>query len=826
VVHSPIDANLWDDSVRVLAIDGNLYRYPPAFQRLTALGEIDDDTVLIGNSISAVPDSIHQIWAFDRTTRQITQFESACVDDDYLFAGELIDEPWTIVVSDDQAVLCHHSTGERSEPLPPDYLWVIDHFGIGPEPILSVSPDRRYVAFLGQIGLEPQAESSRNLELFSYDTVSRQIITLGRFNAQSSLQFDAWAGNQVTLHTGETCSVCGHSVYIADVSMPDSIEDAFGYLNIRGPAYFGDPPRYVFGIGNPSAIATCGHSVYDLATRTMTETQLGGCRPDFGSIDGVAYYRNVPERGSLGPTSDCCDIIPAEVPTVPVLRYDARTGESEEIYVGEVEQVVWVSSDERYAILLEDTNGIIDNVPYSRFPVEPQYGFTYLKLVDLVAGHGLTAVVNAAEWTQFTIIPVNDREFIMIDCSSEMCGGPVTVRATYLTVDDDGQLHEERLLHDFVIGATPDLSGILYWTHPYPPNLPLPEQTETLTGVGVYDIETGETYQLINPLDPALYRIDVQRRQDGRLHVQVSPRFDADLNSEAIFSHGQFSVYFETGEAPVVRIQHSFPAVGDYACLLYTGMVAANLRVLPGGDQERFGATIRGQTLLADGQAISPNDNLTWWRLADGGWVRSDFTMESSACAAVPTVDPTLNEGRIPFLQGAAVTCTVTTLAGVNLRSGAGVEFEAIGSAAENTPLLADGYQRSTSDLTLWWRLTTGEWVRDDFVQEDEGCAEVPEISATDPLQIAATPIGGPVCALTTTGGVNLRSGPGANYDHMGSAAEGTPLIGVGQAMSTSDFILWWQLDDGTWIRSDYTDEAPNCASLPTITPPEPPSTG
>src|SRR5690606_40966470 len=67
-------------------------------------------------------------------------------------------------------------SSDLSEPLPSDYTWVIETFGgMSPGPVLSVSPDRRYVAFLGQIGLEQQSMSQRELELFSYDTGSQQI---------------------------------------------------------------------------------------------------------------------------------------------------------------------------------------------------------------------------------------------------------------------------------------------------------------------------------------------------------------------------------------------------------------------------------------------------------------------------------------------------------------------------------------------------------------------------------------------------------------------------------------------------------------------------
>ncbi len=65
----------------------------------------------------------------------------------------------------------------------------------------------------------------------------------------------------------------------------------------------------------------------------------------------------------------------------------------------------------------------------------------------------------------------------------------------------------------------------------------------------------------------------------------------------------------------------------------------ANLRSGPGTDFERAGALSPGQTAEVDGQA-NGNDGMTWYRLTDGAWVRSDIVGTPAECGGVPIVTP------------------------------------------------------------------------------------------------------------------------------------------------------------------------------------------
>jgi WD40 repeat protein len=63
----------------------------------------------------------------------------------------------------------------------------------------------------------------------------------------------------------------------------------------------------------------------------------------------------------------------------------------------------------------------------------------------------------------------------------------------------------------------------------------------------------------------------------------------------------------------------------------------ANLRSGPGTTFDRAGALSAGQTVEVDGQAQG-TDGMTWYRLTDGAWVRSDVVGAPAACATVPVV--------------------------------------------------------------------------------------------------------------------------------------------------------------------------------------------
>jgi predicted lipoprotein with Yx(FWY)xxD motif len=79
----------------------------------------------------------------------------------------------------------------------------------------------------------------------------------------------------------------------------------------------------------------------------------------------------------------------------------------------------------------------------------------------------------------------------------------------------------------------------------------------------------------------------------------------------------------------------------------------------------------------------------------------------------------------------------------------------------------------------------------------------------------------GATCTITGSN-VNLRRGPGTNYDIAGTLSGGQSFGASGQARGADGFV-WYQLENGAWARSDIVTAEGECGSLPTVAAPPPP---
>lgn len=127
-------------------------------------------------------------------------------------------------------------------------------------------------------------------------------------------------------------------------------------------------------------------------------------------------------------------------------------------------------------------------------------------------------------------------------------------------------------------------------------------------------------------------------------------------------------------------------------------------------------------------------------------------------------------------------------------------------------------------DLTqpnrTWWLVENQRGVKG-WVQETEGTRYL--IVPYDPSQATPTPVIDSDCALTALAGVNLRRGPGSEYEIGGSAALDSVLYADGQ-FAGADGLRWWRLaqgqaDAGTWVREDFVRESEGCPTIPTTQP-------
>jgi hypothetical protein len=76
-------------------------------------------------------------------------------------------------------------------------------------------------------------------------------------------------------------------------------------------------------------------------------------------------------------------------------------------------------------------------------------------------------------------------------------------------------------------------------------------------------------------------------------------------------------------------------------------------------------------------------------------------------------------------------------------------------------------------------------------------------------------------CLLTALNGINLRSGPGTEFEILGSRIAEQRFVAEAQALD-SEGQLWWR-SQWKWLRADLVSEDGDCAGLPTAQPPEAP---
>ena len=180
------------------------------------------------------------------------------------------------------------------------------------------------------------------------------------------------------------------------------------------------------------------------------------------------------------------------------------------------------------------------------------------------------------------------------------------------------------------------------------------------------------------------------------------------------------------------------------------------------------------------------------------------------------------NGGRaiIPPLPEEGVP-TATTIEPVNVRSGPGTAYQSFGIVPAGTSFEVNGISEDGG----WWvvRLpidisASGQgWINANYV-ETENTENVPVI-ATPPLE-GEDPPEGDVPTATAIEPINVRSGPGTDYDSYGVAPAGSTAVVIGVSADNQ----WWVIQISTdiasdgrgWINANYV-EVQNADNVPVI---------
>jgi hypothetical protein len=496
------------NQIRAFTINGKTYPWPENFEDAWVDDASFDESpfnVVEGMSyIFAIQkgESEAQSWQLNLSTGDYRLYEADTIATK---CGEIsiygLSEKW-LFFEDRQGVhLCQPSTGFLSKALPDDVNWNVDKISDMPVGI-SESTDGEWLAFFGYesdtVGLQTS--------LYSYYLPTQQLTNLGTFvRDPHNLTFFLWVDTQVLFSTRDMPEWSTTYIYIADAARSNSLE--FATQRFRyAPEYYDNPPRFEFirGTEGGNSIADCTWIRYDISSRREQSYKLGSlCDAEYGVVDGTGYYR---------------DVQPAFAPEAALVRFNPITKTREELFRAEIEAIEWVSTDERYAVLILDSNSRVDAIPF--YPVymwgTPQN--PYLALVSLVSGEILYQTPTTwigrdyyvgENWNDFAgsasyIQPLANNAFFLVQAPPDK-----SASASLLELENDQLIHTPLPLE--IVAPMPYAESLLIWR----------DSQEISTAVDIYDIATGITTPFTKAIDNNLYRLEFKPLRENFLFVYL-----------------------------------------------------------------------------------------------------------------------------------------------------------------------------------------------------------------------------------------------------------------------------------------------------------------
>jgi uncharacterized protein YgiM (DUF1202 family) len=205
--------------------------------------------------------------------------------------------------------------------------------------------------------------------------------------------------------------------------------------------------------------------------------------------------------------------------------------------------------------------------------------------------------------------------------------------------------------------------------------------------------------------------------------------------------------------------------------------------------------------------------------------------------APAPAPEPTTLATTTPEPVPTSAGPYIVAEEGANIRSGPATSFDRLGQLAANSPIAVIG-QTEAGD---WWQVNFPRgsdaigWVNAEVVTFSGDAKAVPVVEAPSPAEASSTAqaeleasatatatLAGTVVAAVVkipAGGVNVRSGPGLEFDLLGRLDAGAEAEVVGKNETGE----WWQIDyaegeDGLgWVADTVVDFSGDAASVPTV---------
>lgn len=242
---------------------------------------------------------------------------------------------------------------------------------------------------------------------------------------------------------------------------------------------------------------------------------------------------------------------------------------------------------------------------------------------------------------------------------------------------------------------------------------------------------------------------------------------------------------------------------------------ALNVRTGPAVSYRSIAVIYQGQLVNLLGRWATNNWVLI--RLYNGteGWVNSVYLQTSVPISELPVVGGTSPSQPEPVQPIAGPVAIVNTGA-LNVRSGPGPTYSSVAVVTSGQQLLLIGRNASATWVKVQLPNGVQGWVNVYYVQTSVRVADLPVVET-------APPDAGQAIGVVNTGAVNVRSGPGAQYNPVAVLSSGTTVTLIGRNANAS----WTKvrLSNGIegWINSAYLNTSVSVWSLPVVdaAPPE-----
>jgi hypothetical protein len=312
-----------------------------------------DGLIYITRSTSG-DEAVFYPWFINEADGSIQDPERICGDHLRDLPGE---GQWVTVRAVDQMkpdkTLCFTENGQLSIPVPIDY----EYFHA-----LGTSPDDQWAILSG-------SGSTTCDPLYSFEVATGQLIPLlvrGRtYTIGNFCSVLEWVSNeQFILYSRYQSSPTIKVLRLGNVTSPNSLEaimnaDFLGsydeYIPERYESLIAYPTGETENVGWSCEFRRFNRTTVQLETYPLNDL-CGWTMPSPGD-DDVRYFRVAGQNPKL--------------PSV-LAMYNFETGERADLYTGEIEDIVGVSPDGRYVILLLDDNGRIDFIPFG----DPEFDYT------------------------------------------------------------------------------------------------------------------------------------------------------------------------------------------------------------------------------------------------------------------------------------------------------------------------------------------------------------------------------------------------------------------------------------------------------------------